>query len=184
MQLMHQSFPKILEERAAQYSAYMNLPEPNSGEMFFRLVRMPLKGRETIIDVNSCGFRYRVRVTRFLSSIRDNLKDTWHKENSFSQPSSPSIEISSSYLDADSSTIRLLDHLDFKDFSNDLEDDPKADHFFLFHTNSKDFECRAISNPHRKKWPEDWLLLITHSYGLELFPPRRLVYDESGSSLA
>ena len=51
---MHQSFPKILEERAAQYSAYMNLPEPDSGEMFFRLVRMPLKGRETIIDVNSC----------------------------------------------------------------------------------------------------------------------------------
>ena len=126
-------FPKILEERAAQYSAYMNLPEPDSGEMFF--VWCVCQGRETIIDVNSCGFRYRVRVTRFLSSLRENLRDSLQKPNFFSQLSSPSIEISSSYLDADSSTIRLLDHLDFKDFSNDLEDDPKADHFFLFHTN-------------------------------------------------
>ena len=134
---MHQSFPKILEERAAQYSAYMNLPEPDSGEMFFRLVRMPLKGRETIIDVNSCGFRYRVRVTRFLFFITGKPQGFTAKTEFFSQLSSPSIEISSSYLDADSSTIRLLDHLDFKDFSNDLEDDPKADHFFLFHTNSK-----------------------------------------------
>ena len=35
-----------------------------------------------------------------------------------------------------SPTIRLLDHLNFDEFVSDLEDDPTADHFFLFHTNS------------------------------------------------
>jgi hypothetical protein len=64
-----------------------------------------------------------------------------------------------------------------------LEDDIHADHFFLFHTNSKDFGCHGISNPHQKKWPENWLLLINHTYGLELFPPRRLVYDASGTMM-
>jgi hypothetical protein len=27
------------------------------------------------------------------------------------------------------------------------------------------------------------LLLINHTYGLELFPPRRLVYDASGTMM-
>ena len=51
---MYKSFPKRLEEQVARLSAYMNLPEPASGDLFFRLVRMPAKGRETVVDINSC----------------------------------------------------------------------------------------------------------------------------------
>ena len=71
---MHKSFPKRLEEQVARLSAYMNLPEPSSGDLFFfRLVRMPAKRKETVVDINSCGFRYRVRITRFLKSLRRSL---------------------------------------------------------------------------------------------------------------
>lgn len=177
---MHKSFPKRLEEQVARLSAYMNLPEPASGDLFFRLVRMPAKGRETVVDINSCGFRYRVRITRFLKSLRRSLLNCESPKPNLKQAFVPPVEISSSYLDAQSPTIRLLEYLNFDEFVNDLEDDPTADHFFLFHTNSKDFGCRAITNPHHKKWPENWTLLINHTYGLELFPPRRLVYDEVG----
>ena len=178
---MHKSFPNRLEEQVAKISAYMNLPEPASGDTLVRLVRLPAKGRETVIDVNNCGFRYRLRVTRFLQSFRERFLN--HESGNSQNMHFPPVEISSSYIDTDSPTIRLLDHLNFDEFTNDLEDDIHADHFFLFHTNSKDFGCHGISNPHQKKWPENWLLLINHTYGLELFPPRRLVYDASGTMM-
>lgn len=175
---MQNFFPSLLEEQASKHSSYMNLPEPASGETFTRLVRLPFKGRETVVDINSCGHRYRVRITRFLSSLREfTLKKTNIGEFGKQNITPPSIEISSSYIEAETPTVRLLNHLEFNDFSNDLEDDKEADHFFLFHTNSKDFVCRGISNPHNKKWPEDWILMINQSYGLELYPPRRLVYQ-------
>ena len=104
----------------------------------------------------------------FLKSLRRSLLNCESQTPNLDQAMAPSVEISSSYLDAMSPTIRLLDHLNFDEFVSDLEDDPTADHFFLFHTNSNDFRCSAISNPHQKKWPENWTLLINHTYGLEL----------------
>ena len=181
---MQKSFPKRLEEQVAGLSAYMSLPEPASGNTFLRLIRLPARGRETVVDLSSCGFRFRLRVTRFLKSLRQNFLHHDSSGNEPSQKTNPSIEISSSYLNADDSAVRILDHLNFNDFRNDLEDDLHADHFFLFYTNSEDFECRAVSNPHKKKSTEEWNLLINHSYGLELSPPRRLVYDHLGSMIA
>ena len=69
--------------------------------------------------------------------MRQNLL---HHDSSSNEPphrANPSIEISSSYLNADDSAIKMFDHLNFNDFSNDLEDDMHADHFFLFYTDSK-----------------------------------------------
>ena len=181
---MQKSFPKRLEEQVARLSAYMSLPDPASGNSFFRLVRLPSRGRETVVDLSSCGFRYRLRVTRFLKSMRQNLLHYDSNSNEPPQRTNPSIEISSSYLNANDSAIKMFDHLNFNDFSNDLEDDLHADHFFLFYTDSEDFGCRAVTNPHKKQSTEDWTLLINHSYGLELSPPRRLVYDHLGSTIA
>jgi len=48
----------------------------------------------------------------------------------------------------------------------------------MFYTNSSGYTAKGISNPHTKKWPEDWLRLIHRSYGVELTPPRRLFYKE------
>ena len=104
---MHKSFPKRLEEQVARLSAYMNLPEPASGDLFFRLVRMPAKGRETVVDINSCGFRYRVRITRFLKSLRRSLLNCESPKPNLNHAVVPSVEISSSYLDAQSPT-RLI----------------------------------------------------------------------------
>ena len=181
---MQKSFPRKLEEHTARLSAYMNLPEPGSGNTFLRLIRLPARGRETVLDLNTSGFRYRIRVTRFLKSLRQNFLNCDSKNVKPPQNIVPSIEISSSYLDADNLAVRIFDHLKFKDFHNDLDDDSDADHYFLFYTDSEDFECRAISNPHKKKSTEEWTLLINHSYGLELSPPRRLVYDDLGSMIA
>ena len=180
---MQKSFPKRLEEQVARLSAYMSLPEPASGDTFLRLIRLPARGRETVVDLSSCGFRYRLRVTRFLKSLRQNFLHHDSSGNEPLQKTNPSIEISSSYIDADDSAVKILDYLNFNDFRNDLEDDLNADHFFLFYTDSKDFECKAVSNPHKKKSSEEWILLINHSYGLELSPPRRLVYDHLGSMI-
>ena len=131
--LMQKSFPKRLEEQVARLSAYMSLPDPASGNSFFRLVRLPSRGRETVVDLSSCGFRYRLRVTRFLKSMRQNLLHYDSNSNEPPQRTNPSIEISSSYLNANDSAIKMFDHLNFNDFSNDLEDDMHADHFFLFY---------------------------------------------------
>ena len=113
---MQKSFPKRLEEQVARLSAYMSLPEPASGNTFLRLIRLPARGRETVVDLSSCGFRFRLRVTRFLKSLRQNFLHHDSSGNEPSQKTNPSIEISSSYLNADDSAVRILDHLNFNDF--------------------------------------------------------------------
>ena len=80
---MQKSFPKRLEEQVARLSAYMSLPEPASGNTFLRLIRLPARGRETVVDLSSCGFRFRLRVTRFLKSLRQNFL---HHDSSGNEP--------------------------------------------------------------------------------------------------
>ena len=63
--------------------------------------------------------------------MRQNLLHYDSNSNEPPQRTNPSIEISSSYLNANDSAIKMFDHLNFNDFSNDLEDDMHADHFFF-----------------------------------------------------
>ena len=75
------TYAEVLEKQAARHSATMELPEPNSGLFFLRLVRLPKRGRETVVDIFSAGHRFRVRVTRFLSPLRDTLFLIRRKKN-------------------------------------------------------------------------------------------------------
>ena len=174
------TYAEVLEKEAARHSATMELPEPNSGLLFLRLVRLPKRGRETVVDLFSTGHRFRVRVTRFLAPLRDTLSYDSKDECFCSNRTQPiATEISASYLHPEDSFVRMLKKEYFGGFVNDLSEEKEADHYFMFYTNSFGFVSRAISNPHAKKWPENWLRLINRSYGLELHPPRRLFYQES-----
>ena len=173
------TYAEVLEKQAARHSATMELPEPNSGLFFLRLVRLPKRGRETVVDIFSAGHRFRVRVTRFLSPLRDTLSFDEEKKEYVADIKAPvPIELSASFMDADDSYVRMLTKESFGGFVTDLSEDKDADHYFLFYTNSFGFASRGISNPHAKKWPENWLRLINRSYGMELHPPRRLFYQE------
>ena len=89
------------------------------------------------------------------------------------------IEVSSADLDPWDSFLKMMSKMDFGDFAHDLSDEIDADHYFMFYTNSAGYTAKGITNPHEKKWPENWLHLINRSYGMELHPPRRLFYRES-----
>ena len=88
------------------------------------------------------------------------------------------IEVSSADLDPWDSFLKMMSKMDFGDFAHDLSDEIDADHYFMFYTNSSGYTAKGITNPHVKKWPENWLHLINRSYGMELTPPRRLFYKE------
>ena len=92
------TYAEVLEKQAARHSATMELPEPNSGLFFLRLVRLPKRGRETVVDIFSAGHRFRVRVTRFLSPLRDTLSfDKEKKEYVADMKVHVPIELSASF---------------------------------------------------------------------------------------
>ena len=173
------SYPLLLERQAARFSGTMELPPPHSGRMYLRLVRLAQRGRETVMDVYTSGNRMRVRITRFLAPLRDTIQiDPIDGNLSIDQSVVVPVEVSSCYFDPEDSFLRMIAKEDFGSFAHQLEDEIQADHYFMFYTNSSGYTAKGISNPHAKKWPEDWLRLIHRSYGVELTPPRRLFYKE------
>ena len=174
------SYPLLLERQAARFSGAMELPPPHSGRMYLRLVRLAQRGRETVMDVYTSGNRMRVRITRFLAPLRETIQiDPIDGNFSIDQSLVVPVEVSSCYFDPEDSFLRMIAKEDFGSFADQLEDEIQADHYFMFYTNSSGYTAKGISNPHAKKWPEDWLRLIHRSYGVELSPPRRLLYKET-----
>ncbi len=173
------SYPLLLERQAAKYSGAMDLPIPHSGRIYLRLIRLAQRGRETVVDLYSCGNRMRIRVTRFLAPLRETIKiDPIDGELSIDHNVRVPIEVSSDFLDPWDSFLKMIEKENFDNFANDLSGEIDADHYFMFYTNSSGYTAKGITNPHLKKWPEDWLRLINRSYGMELHPPRRLFYKE------
>ena len=174
------SYPLLLEHQAARLSGSMELPPPHSGRIYLRLVRLAKRGRETVLDLYTSGNRMRIRVTRFLAPLRETIEmDPIDGQYSVRKDMKVPIEVSSADLDPWDSFLKMMSKMDFGDFAHDLSDEIDADHYFMFYTNSSGYTAKGITNPHEKKWPENWLHLINRSYGMELHPPRRLFYRES-----
>ena len=55
----------------------------------------------------------------------------------------------------------------------DLSDDPDADHYLIFHTDTKECFFAGITAPYERPEAEAWQRLINRSYAAELVPPRR-----------
>ena len=173
------SYPLLLERQAARFSGVMELPPPHSGRIYLRLVRLATKGRETVMDVYTSGNRMRVKITRFLAPLRQTIKvDALDGNLSVLSDFKVPIEVSSGDLEPSNSFLKMIAKLDFSNFAHDLSDEIDADHYFMFYTNSSGYTAKGMSNPHTKKWPENWLHLIHRSYGMELHPPRRLFYKD------
>ena len=174
------SYPLLLERQATRLSGSMELPPPHSGRLYLRLIRLAKRGRETVMDVYTSGNRTRIRITRFLSPLRESIMiDPVDGKLTVNQNIRIPIEISSDYLDPWDSFLKMIAKEDFGNFADDLSDDIDADHYFMFYTNSSGYTDKAITDPQGKKWPENWLRLIHRSYGMELHPPRRLFYKET-----
>ena len=159
---------------------YYGITSSSLGEMYLRLVRLAQRGRETVMDVYTSGNRMRMRITRFLAPLLETIQiDPIDGNLSIEQSLVVPVEVSSCYFDPEDSFLRMIAKEDFGSFAHQLEDEIQADHYFMFYTNSSGYTAKGISNPHAKKWPEDWLRLIHRSYGVELTPPRRLFYKET-----
>ena len=177
----NQSFPYYLERHASRLSASMDLPPPNSGRTFLRLVRLPKDGRETILDLTTYGQKFELLVTRFLKPLRDEIAKGFEiGDEELSKVTSWPIEISSMRMGFDDALAFALQTEDYELFEDGLSESMDADHYFLFFTDSNEFVCKAVSNPVRDPRFENWVRVINRSYGLELNPPRRLVYDAVG----
>jgi hypothetical protein len=181
----HQSFPYFLERHATRLSASMDLPAPNSGRTFLRLMRFPRKGRETILDLTTYGQKFEMLVTRFLKPLRNEIAKGFREgQEEISSLTSLPIEISSMRVGFDDALAFALQTEDFEQFEDGLFETMDADHYFLFFTDSNEFVCKAVSNPRRDPRFENWVRVINRSYGLELSPPRRLMYDAVEESTA
>ena len=177
----NQSFPYYLERHASRLSASMDLPPPNSGRTFLRLMRLPKDGRETILDLTTYGQKFELLVTRFLKPLRDEIARGFEiGDEELSKVTSWPIEISSMRMGFDDALAFALQTEDYELFEDGLSESMDADHYFLFFTDSNEFVCKAVSNPVRDPRFENWVRVINRSYGLELNPPRRLVYDAVG----
>ena len=135
-----------------------------------RLSRFPIEGTETILDIHTVGTRVFVTVTRFLNSLRERIT-TCSNDNYEGSPLI-TVDISISEISGSDPIIREILSNQIFDLKSDLNQEIKANHFFLFFTNSQNCVSAAISNPFQKL-NEQWIRLINRSYGTELNAPRR-----------
>jgi hypothetical protein len=135
-----------------------------------RLSRFPNEGTETILDIQTVGARVFVTVTRFLNSLREQI--TTSSNDNYEGLPSIIVDISISEISGNDPIIREILSNQIFDLKSDLNQEIKANHFFLFFTNSQNCVSAAISNPFQKL-NEQWVRLINRSYGTELNAPRR-----------
>ena len=161
------SYPQRLEKYASKLVATLELPEPNSGKILFRLVRLPCQGIETVVDILDFNNRYLLRISRILISLRTNL------QNSINLRNSVPVEISCGYIDKISIADCMMNFLREQTLQSDLEDCEESDHFFAFYTDSVNCYASGITNPHKKSWAELWQIIINRTYGLDHLVGRR-----------
>ena len=171
------SYPYALERQASFLGAALPFPEPNSGGWLFRLSRFPVKGRETVVDVEKRGDRFFVTVSRFLQPLRQ----TWE---SLGRPADPvrkmvSMEISISTLEGSDALVREIERGTPLACIDEPLDEPFRDHYFLFFTDTLECSIAAVTNPYDKREAESWHRLINRSYGAELVPPRRCFAEDA-----
>ena len=148
-------------------------------------MRLPRKGRETILDLTTYGQKFEMLVTRFLKPLRNKIaKGFMEDQEEIGNLTTWPVEISSMRVGFDDALAFALQTEDFEQFEDGLFETMDADHYFLFFTDSNEYVCKAVSNPRRDPRFENWVRVINRSYGLELSPPRRLMYDAMEESAA
>ena len=160
-----------LERQASRFAASLPLPEPNTNSWLFRLVRLPAKGRETMVDVEKRGGRFFVTVSRFLIPLR-RLWESHGRPHILPKGIVP-VEISISTLPVDDPFNREIMGYTPLDCLDAPSNDPAADHYFCFFTDTRECNIAAISNPYENRKAESWHRLINRSYAAELVAPRR-----------
>ena len=164
-------YPFSLERQASRFAASLPLPEPNTNSWLFRLVRLPAKGRETLVDVEKRGSRFFVTVSRFLIPLR-KLWESHGKPRILPQ-GMISVEISISTLPVNDPLNREIVSYTPLDCLDAPTNDPADDHYFCFFTDTRECNIAAISNPYENREAESWHRLINRSYAAELVAPRR-----------
>ena len=165
------SYSFSLEKQASRFAASLPLPEPNTNSWLFRLARLPAKGRETLVDVEKRGGRFFVTVSRFLIPLR-RLWESHGRPQILPKGIVP-VEISISTLPVDDPLNREIMGYTPLDCLDAPSNDPVADHYFCFFTDTRECNIATISNPYENRKAESWHRLINRSYAAELVAPRR-----------
>ena len=160
-------------------AASLRFPEPSSGRWLLRLVRLPAKGRETIIDLENQNNRCVMTVTRFLKPLR-LLWEALGRPSEIPSRIIP-IEISMANLDCNDALFLETERGTVLDCINAPKDDSSLDHYLVFFTDTIDCKIAAITDPYKLRKAEPWHRIINRSYGAELVPPRRCFVEETVS---
>ena len=164
------NFQTELEKQASSLAASVVLPSPNSGRIFMRLIRLPIDGPETIVDIKSFGKRFFISVTRFIEPLRFSY-EIYRNQNinkSFCIP----IEISTSECSENEPLVKECRSVSIYDIKTYFSSSDIRDFFYFFCTDSVNCTRAFTSSPHNYK-DELWQRIINRSYGAELIPRRR-----------
>ena len=162
------------ERQVSANAACPLLPE-GQGRWALRLIHLPVKGTETVWDFLSGPLCNKVRVTRFLQSIRRQWERTGYSLETL--PGVPK-EISQAEMPCREPIILEVGKGLVWGCRQGLENRMDADHYFLWHRDIKGTtRISAITDPFKQPHAESWQRLINRSIGAGLIPPRRLVAD-------
>ena len=163
-------FQSQLESVASSLGATLCLPDPKSGKFCMRLIRLPVDGPETIIDIKSVGYRYFVTTTRFIEPLRLSTKGFMNGK--FSEKLTIPVEISSSECSGNEPMIVECKNESIYGLRSSFSSIDDVDLFYFFFTDS--FNCVTATTTHlHRQTDELWQRIINRSYGTELIPPRR-----------
>ena len=163
-------FQSQLECLASSLGATLQLPDPDSEKFCMRLIRLPVDGPETIIDIKSVGYRYFVTTTRFIEPLRLSLKGSVNGE--LSENMRIRVEISSSECSANESMILECKNESIYGLRSSFSPMDDVDLFYFFFTDSVNCVTATTTGVYCKS-DELWQRIINRSYGTELIPPRR-----------
>ena len=150
------------------------LPD-GQGRWALRLIHLPVKGTETVWDFLSGPLCSKVRVTRFLQSIKRQWESKGH---SLETLSGVPREISQAEMPCREPIILEVGKGLVWGCRQGLENRMDADHYFLWHRDiTGTTRIAAITDPFKQPHAESWQRLINRSIGAGLIPPRRLVAD-------
>ena len=163
-------FQSQLERVASSLGATLNLPDPKSGKFCMRLIRLPVNGPETIIDIKSVGYRYFVTTTRFIEPLRLSMKGFMNGK--FSEKLTVPVEISSAECSGNEPMIVECKNESIHGLKSSFSSTDSVDLFYFFFTDSVNCVTASTSDVFRQT-DELWQRIINRSYGTELIPPRR-----------
>ena len=162
-------------ERQVFTNAACPLVPDGQARWALRLLHLPAKGTETVWDFLSGPVSNKVRVTRFLRSVRRELENMDCSQNPLP---SVSKEISQGEMTSREPIVLEVDKGLIWGCRQGLENSVNKDHYFLWYRENRGAtRISAITDPYGQPYAESWQRLINRSIGAGLIPPRRLIAD-------